>query len=285
MKKYNSLILKTIFLITMIITIAILPIRTANTLFVMKDSKGDDNGAGNIQYPLYLKEYSGLFDLREFKVKEDDEFYTFNVRLSELNNDFDGENGFSNVLIDIYISTDSIGLTVPYSYGSAVTFDSQNPWKYRLRISPNQGYFEYISDFSSLKVEKIECEVNVKGKSVSIKVEKDLIEEDLRKAKYYVFSAGYDILGPNEYRQVLKDESEFEFSGGIVSMYQPNVIDTFNKTQDKMLDFFMPPNYATVYPIYAVGIQKYLLKEYLYIMVFVLGAIILNLEFKKQKNK
>lgn len=281
MEKYKSLIFKIMLLVAMIVTITILPMRTANTLFTIKDSKGDDNGGGNIQYPLYLKEYSGLFDLREFKVKEDNEFYTFKVKLSELNNDFDGDNGFSNVLIDIYISTDSNGLTIPYSYGPAVSFDSQNPWKYRLRISPNQGYFEYISDFSTLKIEKIDCEVDVRGKSVLMKVKKSLIDEDLRKAKYYIFSAGYDILGPNEYRQVLKDDSEYEFSGGIVSMYQPNIIDTFNRTQDKMLNFFMPPNYATVYPVYAIGIQKYLLKEYLYIMVFALGVIILNLELKK----
>lgn len=281
MEKYKSLIFKIMLLVAMIVTITILPMRTANTLFTIKDSKGDDNGGGNIQYPLYLKEYSGLFDLREFKVKEDNEFYTFKVKLSELNNDFDGDNGFSNVLIDIYISTDSNGLTIPYSYGPAVSFDSQNPWKYRLRISPNQGYFEYISDFSTLKIEKIDCEVDVRGKSVLMKVKKSLIDEDLRKAKYYIFSAGYDVLGPNEYRQVLKDDSEYEFSGGIVSMYQPNIIDTFNRTQDKMLNFFMPPNYATVYPVYAIGIQKYLLKEYLYIMVFALGVIILNLELKK----
>lgn len=284
MEKYKSLIFKIMLLVAMIVTITILPMRTANTLFTIKDSKGDDNGGGNIQYPLYLKEYSGLFDLREFKVKEDNEFYTFKVKLSELNNDFDGDNGFSNVLIDIYISTDSNGLTIPYSYGPAVSFDSQNPWKYRLRISPNQGYFEYISDFSTLKIEKIDCEVDVRGKSVLMKVKKSLIDEDLRKAKYYIFSAGYDILGPNEYRQVLKDDSEYEFSGGIVSMYQPNIIDTFNRTQDKMLNFFMPPNYATVYPVYAIGIQKYLLKEYLYIMVFALGVIILNLELKKIKK-
>lgn len=281
MEKYKSLIFKIMLLVAMIVTITILPMRTANTLFTIKDSKGDDNGGGNIQYPLYLKEYSGLFDLREFKVKEDNEFYTFKVKLSELNNDFDGDNGFSNVLIDIYISTDSNGLTIPYSYGPAVSFDGQNPWKYRLRISPNQGYFEYISDFSTLKIEKIDCEVDVRGKSVLMKVKKSLIDEDLRKAKYYIFSAGYDVLGPNEYRQVLKDDSEYEFSGGIVSMYQPNIIDTFNRTQDKMLNFFMPPNYATVYPVYAIGIQKYLLKEYLYIMVFALGVIILNLELKK----
>lgn len=283
MKKYKHLILKIALILISFFVISLLPLRTSGTIFVMKDKANDDYGGGRIEYPTYISE-KNLFDMRMFTVKDEGDYYSFDVKMENVLHDDNEKNGFAELLLDIYISLDDIGLNVPLSYGAAVNMDEASPWKYHLRITPRSGYLEYIKDVATIDSERIDCEVSLNGKTISILVPKEYIEGDLADGKYYVFSAGHDIFGPDEYRRVLKDESEYEFSGGIVSLQQPNVIDTLNRTQEKQLSYFMPPYYATVFPVYQLSYQKYILKEYLYIIVALGSLLILFFELKKWKK-
>lgn len=284
MKKNKSLFFKTLFIISLIIITIILPIRTKSDVFLIRDKKGDDYGDGNIKYPTYLKDYSNIFDLREFRIKDNEEFYNFNVKMTNIINDSNDEKSFSHLLVDIFISVDDSGLIIPLNYGSVVTFDKTSPWKYHVRISPTESYFEYFEDMATLKTNKIECDVSVDKNTLTLDIPKEYILEDLKSAKYYIFSAGHDLFGPDEYRMVVKDESEYQFYGGIDSMQQPNIIDTFNQKQEKLLAFFIPPNYAEIYPVYMIGVQKYILKEYIYMLIILIGSTLLYHEYKKREN-
>lgn len=284
MKKNKSLIFKILFIISLIIVTLILPLRTKSDIFLITDKKGDDYGDGNIKYPTYLKDYSNIFDLREFKIKDKGEFYDFNIKMTNIVEDAIQKNGFSHLLLDIFINADDSGMIIPLEYGPVVTFDTSSPWKYHIRISPTESYFEYFEDMSKLKTTKIDCNVIINNNILSMEVPKEYILEDLKLAKYYIFSAGHDLFGPNEYRIVGKDEAMYQFYGGIDSLQQPNIIDTFNQKQEKLLAFFIPPNYVEIYPVYMIGIQKYLIKEYVYIFITGLSLILLYGEYKKCKK-
>ena len=235
----------------------------------MKDKKYDDYGSGKIVYPTKLGDEKGLFDIVEFSVKNNKSEYLFEYELANINNNYSNANGFSNILIDTYISVDKTGLLNTYDYGAAITFNENYPWKYHLRITPEEHYVEKVTDLANRITEKIDSDLILEGKVIKVLIKKESISENLKKSKYYVFTGGYDILGSDNYREVVKDEDEWNFSGGIDSLYQPNVLDVVNPVQEQMLLYFMPPTYAILSPVYNQLHEALIKKEYIYILIFI----------------
>lgn len=261
------------------------PLRHGNVVFSMTDKKGDDNGAGKINYPTNMKDESGLFDITKFEVKKDKNNIEFTYELSNINNQYNNSNGFSNVLIDTYISVGDEGLNTTIEYGAAVTFNDEYPWSYHIRITPEEYYIEKVVDTINKETERIECEFKLKDTKLTITTNSENIKEDLKKSKYYVFTGGYDIFGSDNYRKVVGDEDEWNFYGGIDSLYQPNVIDVVSPVQKNMLVYFMPPMYAVLSPVYNQAHQILFKKEILYLIALILGALkYLNI-YKEYKSK
>lgn len=263
------------------------PLRHGNVVFSMTDKKGDDNGAGKISYPSKIKDEKGLFDITKFEVKKDNNEIEFTYELANINNQYNNTNGFSNVLIDTYISVGDEGLNTTLEYGAAITFNEEYPWMYHIRITPEEYYIEKVVDVVNKETEKIECDFELKDTKLFIKTDLKNIEENLKESKYYVFTGGYDILGSDNYRKVVSEESEWNFYGGIDSLYQPNVIDVVSPIQKNMLVYFMPPIYAALSPVYNQVHQLLFKKEILYLIALILGTLkYLNIykEYKLEKK-
>lgn len=274
MKKiYKSIILTTLTLIVCLIFTHNSSLRLGNTIFNMNDKKYDDNGAGKIQYPTNLKDNEGIFDIVNFKVKKEKDEFSFEYRLSNIINNYNNTNGFSNVLIDTYISVGKDGLLTTFDYGAAVNFNEDYPWTYHIRITPEEYYIEKLVDKVNRVTERLECNLDVDGKTIKLTTSKSNIGEDLKKSKYYVFTGGYDIFGSDNYRRVVDDENEWDFYGGIKSVYQPNILDVVSPIQERMLVYFMPPMYAILSPVYNQAHQLIFKEEIVYLLIIILFGL------------
>lgn len=263
-------------------------LRYGNTVFSMNDKKNDDYGYGNIKYPTNLSDKSGLFDITKFEVESNKETVTFKYTIAEMDNYYNNTNGFSHLLLDTYISVNEEGLLTTLEYGAAITFNEDYPWMYHIRITPEEYYIEKIVDVEHKISERIECDLEVLENNIYISTSKENINENLKDSKYYVFSGGYDVLGSDKYRVVGADENEWYFSGGIDSLYQPNVIDIVTPVQKSILTYFMPPTYAVLSPVYNQVHQMLFRKELLYVLTILLFGtkyVVLGREFIKEKRK
>lgn len=249
------------------------PLRYGNTVFSMNDKKNDDYGSGNIKYPTNLSDKEGLFDITKFEVECNNKNVILKYTMAQMNNSYDNTNGFSHLLLDTYISVNEEGLLTTLEYGAAVTFNEDYPWMYHVRITPEEYYIEKIIDIEHKITERVECELDVKDNTIYISTLKENMDENLKESKYYVFSGGYDVLGSDKYRVVGADENEWYFSGGIDSLYQPNVIDIVNPVQKSILTYFMAPTYAVLSPVYNQIHQMLFRKELLYALTILLFGI------------
>lgn len=279
-----SAILTTIVFVICLAFIYQAPLRYGNIVFSMNDKKYDDNGAGKIQYPKNLSDEKGLFDITNFTVKSTKEDILFEYNLSDINNKYNNKNGFSNVLVDTYISVSDKGMFAPIEYGAAVSFNESYPWTYHIKITPESYYMERIIDAPKRVTEKIDVKLEVKGTKLIIKTNKNNIKEDLKRSKYYVFTGGYDIFGSDGYRRVVMKESEWDFYGGIESLYQPNVIDIVSPLQSRMLTYFMPPIYSVLSPVFNQTHQLIFRKELLYLLTLIFFAFKYFSIYKKYKS-
>lgn len=288
MKKLrNSSIITTLLLIISLFFIHNSSLRLFNTVFVMNDAKNDDYGAGNVKYPLNMKNKQGLFDLTKFSVKKTNKEISFEYILGDINNEFENKNGFSNVLIDTYISTGEDGLLTTLEYGASITFNEDYPWVYHIRITPEESYIEKLTDKVNRETEVIESKLEVVENKIKLIVNKDEIKENLKESKYYVFTGGYDIFGSDNYRRIIDEEDEWDFYGGIKSLYQPNILDVVSPIQERMLSYFVPPVYAVLSPIYNQAHQLVFKKELVYLMTFAFFGyeyFSLYKRYKKESN-
>lgn len=249
------------------------PLRYKDVVFSMNDKKHDDYGSGEIKYPTDLSEHKGLFDITKFEVESKKEDVIFHYTMSNMDNYYENTNGFSHLLLDTYISVGDEGLLTTIDYGAAITFNEDYPWTYHIRITPEEYYIEKIIDANHKITERLECDFELVDNKILISTKKENISEDLKDSKYYVFTGGYDILGSDKYRAVGANESEWYFSGGIDSLYQPNVIDILHPVQKNMLTYFMAPTYAVLSPVYNKAHQMLFRKELLYAATVILFGI------------
>lgn len=289
MKKFKRNLFISIAILAIILFAFLkLPLRSMNTIINVTDEKYDDYGAGSIKYPTDLKNQKGLYDITNFKLDKKDNSLEFKYTMSNLTNSDKGKNGFSNVLIDTYISTDSTGLTSTLEYGAVVRFNSEYPWKYHIRITPDNYTIEKLTNEQTRETEKIEGDVKVSGDTIILTIDSENIAENLIDAKYYVFTGGYDVFGDDYYRTVQDKEDTYKFSGGISSLYQPNVIDVVSPVQKDMLKNFMPPSYATLSPVCNQSYQKYIFQEYaiiLWILLLIFSTFTTTREYRRLKLK
>lgn len=290
-KNTKKILLSTVFTTLIFITSCGLiynaPLRHGDVVFSMTDKKGDDNGAGKVKYPDGLQNQSGLFDITKFEVKQSNKTTEFIYNLANINNEYENKNGFSHVLIDTYINVSDEGLNTTLEYGAAVTFNENYPWLYHIRITPEKYYIEKITNTTTREVESIDCEITLEGKTIIIKTDSKNINENLKLAKYYVFTGGYDIFGSDNYRRIVSEENEWNFYGGIDSLYQPNILDVVSPVQKNMLVYFMPPMYAILSPVFNQTHQLLFKKETLYVLAIMLFGIkyfSLYRQYKKEKS-
>lgn len=215
------------------------------TILKMDDPVGDDHGPGTYLYPTHYQflPYQGLLDITNFKIEGNKERIRFQVRFGELTNPWNGPLGFSHQLIHIYIDHQPGGETIPLYPGAKVVFSPKASWDTLIKVTGWGVYFFNSSARLTGDQEPYqEADVQVLSDGKTIQIELPIQGwthfEDLYDGSYYLLVGAQDGFGPDNYRQVKEDVSEWYFGGGDPSGFSSNVIDLLTpsgKSQKKIL--------------------------------------------------
>jgi len=191
---------------------ALWPTAAAGTvLFTMEDRAGDDWGPGDLKYPLHQVFEPGLFDLRRVHVWHDDRNLYFDVSFALVTNPWNAPEGFFHQLIDIYIDAEPGGYTEPAAEGPGVRFSPDAGWEYRLRIQPWTGSRWLDARSYPAKAYPVEVSVLPDGKTIRGEVPLKVTGPPSRSWRYYVLVGGFDTFGPDNYRAVESEPTQWSF--------------------------------------------------------------------------
>lgn len=217
-------------------------------LFEIQDPLGDDYGPGNYTYPQYkqFEPYQGLFDLTNFAIIEDENFYTLEFTFAKITDPWRSKYRFSHPLIELYFDNQPGGSGQLFRPGAKVKFDQRALWDVMLHITgwwvrvfrpgDRQEAERSIWSDPQYPFDLEESIVTLKDNIISIELPREVLG-DLQKAKFFLLVGAFDSFGPNYYREVKIKNDDWSF-GGAVNDYSSRVIDLVvpaNKTQAKVL--------------------------------------------------
>ncbi len=227
--------------------------------FAVQDPELDDYGPGTYTYPTDETFSPGVLDLLRFEVLTNQDLVLFRLKFRELTNPWRAPLGFSHQLINIYLST---GMTEekPTKFrrnGANVRFDPKIPWDFMVKVAGWPGYGRIVYSNTGEPIGECEVSCDLTQKTVSISVSKALIgDPDGAEWAYYVLIGSQDGFGPDNYRPVEEEASQWQGGGNFKGSGAPRVYDmldpAFNgKTQEEMLSSYNPEKekLALIFPV------------------------------------
>ncbi|SJZ42046.1 glucodextranase DOMON-like domain-containing protein [Selenihalanaerobacter shriftii] len=261
-----------------------------NYLFQMTDPQGDEYGPGTYIYPTSQQfvPFEGLFDLLNFKVKDVDSNYIFELKFTSITNPWHAKYGFSHQLVQIYIDNDLGGATNVFKKGANVKFDPDTPWNKLIKINGwNIKVFDYQDKPTAKDGDISEAEVQILDdqQTIQVSIPKKKIG-DLKAAKYYLLVGSLDGFSYDNYRPVVKEVSEWKFGGGTDTEFNPNVLDILvpeDKEQKEILSSYDVKN-GEFAMIYSVGSKSKISSKLIVILVTLAIIIIIPTIIKYKKE-
>ena len=214
-------------------------------LLFIKDPVGDDKGPGYYQYPQDKRLSRGTFDIKSFKVIEEDEIYRFEIRMrnyimQEWPDTHKSEyQGFVANLWDIYIDIDGIPNS-GYKYaltGRDLNFADNMGWEKMILISPISELA--LENILNDKIDELEFQdqvpdivfpeyVKIQRDTIILRIAKSKLPRLSERSGFQVLSMGYrNIVSPN--RLLNRDVKSFptfeDFGGGSDYYGEPAAID------------------------------------------------------------
>ncbi|AZR72243.1 hypothetical protein BBF96_01815 [Anoxybacter fermentans] len=253
------------------------------TILDIEDPIGDDYGPGTYLYPTHVQfaPYQGLLDIERFKVEGTEKLIRFQITFGQITNPWHGPFGFSHQLIQIYIDHRPGGKRRPFYPGAKVVFSPRAPWDTLIKVTGWGMYIFRCTDKPEKEpahYTKGDIKVLADGKTIQVQIPIEDISsfDDLYDASYYLLVGGQDGFGPDNYRVVKKEVSEWYFGGGDGSGYAPNVIDILtlpHKSQQKILGSYDPTNrvLAVVEPVHRPNPLK---KGIIYLISITVGILL-----------
>ncbi len=237
-----------------------------NIIFSVDDPAGDDCGPCYYNYPTnkIFSPFSGLYDIRNFSLIDDNENYIYEFHFTEITDPWNSRFGFSMPLIELYIDNDSGGSTKLFEEGANIRLDPEHPWNKLIKIS---GWWVRVftpadkgKNMIDLSAETEEFPQNVENARVETKdnvIRVELGKEltgDLTGAKIYILVGSFDPFGFDHFRGLKQKKSSWSFSTDkeIYIDNAPRVVDIIlppGKEQSKVLEDFTEKNFCQVYPV------------------------------------
>ncbi len=232
---------------------------TGRLIATFNDPKGDENGPGSYTYPKdpSFKPYHGLFDLLKMDVLENQDAFVFQFYFAEMTNPWNAPKGFSHQLINLYLDVKDGGSTKTYRKGARVQFDPNHPWDYFIKVA---GWPSYGQVFATSGGEEepgcVRVEADPGEKLINVIVFKKCLDIRYKKIYAYVIIGSQDGYGPDNFRPVTKEASQWTLGGYPVDSqgYAPFVEDILvpkGYTQREVLSSYDPAKkkYATLVPV------------------------------------
>ncbi|MFW6389730.1 MAG: glucodextranase DOMON-like domain-containing protein [Halanaerobiales bacterium] len=275
-------------------------------LLDISDPTGDDYGPGTYQYPTNeIYSIEGLFDISNFVINQDEEYYIFEFTFTKLTDPWNSEFGFSLPLIHLYLANneDSVS-TELFQEGANVKLNPEYPWNRLIKISgwwvrvysPDMKKEEHETNILDLTypAEIEEPDINLKNSTIILKLEKELLG-DLNEGYFYLFVGGFDPFGPDHFRPIQSDPSFWYFADPVNDelLYAPRILDLIlpeGQEQVEVLSDFAN-GYPVISPIY-IGFKEeksdsimYVVYTFLALFFLILAVIIKNNKFPLFNNK
>lgn len=222
------------------------------TVLDLPDPVGDDYGPGTYLYPTHpqFEPYQGIFDIEHFKVEGREGEVRFSVTFGQVPDPWHGPFGFSHQLIEIYLDHRRGGERYTFYNGANVVFSPKASWDTFIKVS---GFGLYLFDAADSReanpeqyaAGRVQVLADRKTIEIWLPMEEWITLEELTDASFYLLVGGQDGFGPDHFRVVKKEVSEWYFGGGDGSGYGPNVLDIVTppgRSQKKILGSYDPKN-------------------------------------------
>ena len=180
--------------------------RTDELLATWDDPAGDDRGPGWYEYPDAADFNDGAFDLTGFEVHESDERVRFVLELADLQNNFDGDRGFSLQYPHIFVRDPDAEETREWAHSETpVRFDSAV--SHLIRADGHAGVEVLDATETPLEVETA-AEGDEAANEISIEVPRELFDGGLADLELVPLLLGEDTGGV---RPVTEDGGDYAF--------------------------------------------------------------------------
>jgi len=231
---------------------------TGKVVATFQDPKGDDYGFGSYKYPLNtaFEPYKGLWDIEWLKILENEQAVIFQLKFGEMTNPWNAPKGFSHQLINLYIDVKDGGRTDTYAEGARVSFSSEYPWDYFIKIAgwPSYGQLFATADGEEIP-DVLQVEADPGEKIINVIVSKTALGS-FNQMALYVLSGSQDGYGPDNFRAVTPEPTEWTLGGYPLDAgdFAPFVLDIIvpeGVTQEEVLSSYdkNSEKFATLVPV------------------------------------
>jgi carbohydrate-binding DOMON domain-containing protein len=224
----------------------------------IKDPEGDDHGPGTYTYPTDSVFKPGVFDLLEFKLIEQTDSYVMQFRFKNLGgNPWNGPNGFSLQIIEVYLDFKKGGNTSPIKMfpdgpGSNVNPDPKHPWDVAFRIAGwDYGNLIVLANGTVYQGE-MQISADPASNTIIVKVPKMYLNiSDDYGLWGDVIVGSQDGYGPDKWRNVAVKAEQWKGGGAdpqaVINNVAPRVYDElvpagFKPTQEQQLKSYDAKN-------------------------------------------
>lgn len=185
-------------------------------IFSCEDPTGDDYGPGTYVYPLgeAFAPYEGHFDLKSFKIVQDEFNYIFSFEMGELTNQWDAPLGFSHPVLELFIDNFPGGEGEHLFADIPISFPEETKWDRLVRVT-GWGIMLYASDREGKNITPVEfCKerVKIKDKVIIFSLPREVIG-NLEGAGLWVLVGSWDVVRKSKLRPVFKQTDYWHFGG------------------------------------------------------------------------
>lgn len=231
---------------------------TGGEIAFFDDPLGDDYGFGEYVYPKNdaFKPFKGLWDIDNMRIIENENSLVFQLSFPEMTDPWNAPKGFSHKLINIYIDSIKGGRTDTFAPGARVSFSEEHPWDYFIKAAGWPSYGQVLAKADGdIIPEAVQVEADPGEKLINIILKKDAIKVTDEIA-VYVLSGSQDGYGPDHYRSITPEPSEWTLGGypSDAGEYAPFVLDIIvpeGYSQEEILSSYdkNKQKYPTLIPV------------------------------------
>jgi carbohydrate-binding DOMON domain-containing protein len=224
-------------------------------VFATADPAGDDHGPGGYVYPTnQVFDTDGLFDLIRYAVYDAEDRWQLALEFTALPNPWNGPQGFSHPIVNLYFDVAQGGSTEMHEEGAAakVRFDPTHPWDVFLRVTGWPAYGRHLWTASGEGPILVEVASDPKRGRIIVTIPKSVLPEIA--GWHYVLVGSQDGYGANYFRPVGGTAGEWAGGGNPDPFVAPLAYDVLappGTTQEVILSSFdsTERSFATLHPI------------------------------------
>lgn len=183
-----------------------------NTIFEMADRSGDDYGSGKLTYPKHLAfaPYKDLFDLLHFQVSLEGDYLLMDLSFGQITNPWKAPEGFFHQHVLIFIKTNNENGLSANIY-EPLQMEFADSYELVVRVAP--WSLSSLRDARGTIVDLIVAET-INEQTIRAYIPLDRFSTEVDEFEYAVFIGGYDPFGKDLFREILVDNTQWEFGGG-----------------------------------------------------------------------